>query len=95
MHMTINRWLFPALTLSVATVAAPDLSGKAVAAAGALSARAIMEKVAITRKLDGSEAVIKMTLIDAKGAKRAREPPSSSTGARRRSGSSASWLPPR
>ncbi len=41
--------------------------------ARAESAREIMEKVATTRKLDGSEAVIKMTLIDQKGTKSERE----------------------
>lgn len=38
-----------------------------------LSPRDIMDKVALTRQLDGSEAVIKMTMIDEKGAKRERE----------------------
>jgi len=42
-------------------------------AARAESARDIMDKVANTRKLEGSEAVIKMTLIDEKGKKRERE----------------------
>jgi outer membrane lipoprotein-sorting protein len=41
--------------------------------ARAESAHDIMEKVANTRKLEGSEAVIKMTLIDEKGGKRERE----------------------
>ena len=46
---------------------------KAPAAEKGLSARDIMEKVAVTKKLDGSEAVIKMTMIDEKGGKRERE----------------------
>lgn len=37
------------------------------------SARDIMEKVTVTRKLDGSEAVVKMTSIDEKGQTRERE----------------------
>jgi Outer membrane lipoprotein-sorting protein len=36
-------------------------------------ARSIMDKVATTRKLDGSEAVIKMTIVDEGGQKRERE----------------------
>jgi hypothetical protein len=43
------------------------------AANAELSARDIMDKVANTRRLDGSESVIKMTLIDEKGGKRERE----------------------
>jgi len=42
------------------------------AARAEFSARDIMEKVALTRKLDGSEASITMTLIDEKGGKRVR-----------------------
>jgi hypothetical protein len=72
--MTTNRWVCSALTLSVTVFAAPWLLPRTVAAAeGALAPRDIMEKVSTTRKLDGSEAVIKMTLIDEKGAKRERE----------------------
>src|SRR3569623_302610 len=37
------------------------------------SARDIMEKVTVTRKLDGSEAVVKMTSVDEKGQSRERE----------------------
>ena len=37
------------------------------------SARDIMEKVTVTRKLDGSEAVVKMTSVDEKGQTRERE----------------------
>jgi len=70
--MTITRWFWSTLTLSVAAFAAPGLQS-AAAAEGTVSPRDIMEKVATTRKLDGSEALIKMTLIDEKGAKRERE----------------------
>ena len=42
-------------------------------AEAALSAREIMEKVATTRKIDGSEATIKMTITDEKGQSRQRE----------------------
>jgi hypothetical protein len=57
------------LTLGAAVALPPA----AVAAEAALSARDIMDKVATTKKLDGSEAAIKMTLIDEKGGKRERE----------------------
>jgi hypothetical protein len=42
-------------------------------AEAALSARDVMEKVTTTRKIDGSEATIKMTITDEKGQKRERE----------------------
>jgi len=42
-------------------------------AEAALSARDIMEKVTVTRKLDGSEATIKMSIIDDKGQARERD----------------------
>ncbi len=48
----------------------PPVIGSAQAA---LSAREIMEKVTLTRKLDGSEAVVKMTVIGEKGETRERE----------------------
>ena len=57
------------LTLQAGTWLLPQ----AARAGAALSPRDIMEKVALTRKLDGSEATIKMTLIDEKGGKRERE----------------------
>lgn len=44
-----------------------------VARAEGLSGREIMEKVTITRKLDGSEATIKMNIFDEKGQVRERE----------------------
>ena len=37
------------------------------------SAREIMDKVTVTRKLDGSEAVVKMTSVDDKGQSRERD----------------------
>jgi outer membrane lipoprotein-sorting protein len=49
------------------------LSPQAAQADAALSPRDIMEQVAVTRKLDGSESTIKMTLVDEKGGKRERE----------------------
>src|SRR6185295_5945772 len=45
----------------------------AEAGAAGPSAREIMEKVTVTRKLDGSEATVKMTTIDDKGQTRERE----------------------
>src|SRR5690349_18673479 len=42
-------------------------------AAAAPSAREIMDKVALTRKLDGSEAVVSMTIVDPKGQSRVRK----------------------
>jgi hypothetical protein len=49
------------------------LAPQAARAEAALSPREIMEKVTVTRKLDGSEATIKMTNVDDKGGKRERE----------------------
>jgi outer membrane lipoprotein-sorting protein len=43
------------------------------AAEAAPSAREIMDKVALTRKLDGSEAIVKMTIADDKGGSRERK----------------------
>jgi outer membrane lipoprotein-sorting protein len=56
--------------LFLAVCAAPLLSSQT---ARAESAREVMEKVSTTRKLEGSEAVIKMTIIDEKGGKSERE----------------------
>ena len=42
-------------------------------AAAAPSAREIMDKVTVTRKLDGSEALVKMTTVDDKGQSRERD----------------------
>jgi len=49
------------------------LAGQAAPAHAEPSARDIMEKVTVTRKLDGSEAVVKMTSVDEKGQTRERE----------------------
>lgn len=54
----LYAWLSPATTLA----------GKS-----APSAREIMEQVTVTRKLDGSEAVVKMSSVDEKGQSRERE----------------------
>jgi outer membrane lipoprotein-sorting protein len=61
------------LALFFAVCTGGVLLPQAAQADTALSARDIMEKVANTRKLDGSESTIKMTLIDEKGGKRERE----------------------
>src|SRR5215510_8644048 len=45
----------------------------ATAQAGDPSPREIMEKVTVTRKLDGSEAVVKMTVMDEKKQSRERD----------------------
>jgi len=70
--MTKPRLVPHALTLLVALSAGPSLLPGA-ARAGAPSAREIMDKVTMTRKLDGSEAVVKMTTVDEKGQTRERE----------------------
>ena len=61
-----------ALTLAMSLGAAGLLSGPSSAQA-APNAREIMDKVATTRKLDGSEAVIKMTIFNEKGQARERK----------------------
>ena len=71
--MRTNRVTRQALPLLIAVCAGGVLLPQAARAEAAPSARDIMEKVAITRKLDGSESTIKMTLIDDKGGKRERE----------------------
>jgi hypothetical protein len=53
--------------------AAVVINARAARAEGAPSARQIMEKVTVARKLDGSEAVVKMTAIDEKGQARERD----------------------
>ncbi|HSY40750.1 MAG TPA: hypothetical protein VLA79_14515, partial [Polyangia bacterium] len=62
--MQTRRFLFAMLALR--------LSGTARAEKGP-SAREIMDKVTTTRKLDGSEAVIKMTVLGEGGQARERE----------------------
>lgn len=58
---------------TLSSVAAWLLMGAALPAAAAPSPRDIMEKVTVTRKLDGSEAQVKMTTVDDKGQSRERE----------------------
>jgi outer membrane lipoprotein-sorting protein len=65
-HPITQRLLPILLAVGAGSICLPQ------AARAELSARDIMEKVALTRKLDGSEATIKMTLIDNKGGKRVR-----------------------
>jgi Outer membrane lipoprotein-sorting protein len=59
---------------SLAWAVALGIGGLPLAeAAAAPDARSIMDKVATTRQLDGSEAVIRMVTVDADGQKRERE----------------------
>ena len=67
------RMVPQALALFVALPASGWLLPQAAQAQANLSPRDIMEKVTITRKLDGSESTIKMTIFDEKGQKRERE----------------------
>jgi outer membrane lipoprotein-sorting protein len=62
--MHTRRFVFAALAL---LLAGPARAEKAP------SAREIMDKVTVTRKLDGSEAVIKMTVVGENGQARERE----------------------
>src|SRR6185436_9441386 len=64
MPMTKHRFAVIALAL---------LSPGGVAQAADPSPREIMEKVTVTRKLDGSEAVVKMTVMDDKKQSRERD----------------------
>jgi hypothetical protein len=59
-------------TLLALACAGGGLSSSVALAAG-LSGQAIMEKVTLTRKLDGSEATVKMSMYDEKGRVRERE----------------------
>jgi hypothetical protein len=63
------------LSLAIALGIGVVASGLSTAsdARAADDARGIMDKVAQTRKLDGSEAAVKMTITDADGKKRTRE----------------------
>jgi outer membrane lipoprotein-sorting protein len=70
--MTKNGLKSGQLALLV-TLGLPLLPSSPARAEATLSPREIMEKVTVTRKLDGSEATIKMTIIDDKGGKRERE----------------------
>ncbi len=56
-----------------ALLALTTLLAAGSAAAAAPSPRDIMDKVTVTRKLDGSEAQVKMTTVDDKGQSRERE----------------------
>ncbi len=58
---------------AVGLAAAALVSARAAGADDGPSARQIMEKVTVARKLDGSEAVVKMTAIDEKGQSRQRD----------------------
>jgi hypothetical protein len=69
MHMSHTRSTLNTLALLAAAAGGWLLP----TTARAEDPKQIMEKVAQTRKLDGSEAQIKMTLIDEKGQKRERE----------------------
>ena len=74
--MTKPRFVPRALALAAALGAGASLASFPLSASGAAaspSAREIMEKVTVARKLDGSEAVVKMTSIDEKGQTRERE----------------------
>src|SRR5690242_7216985 len=63
-----HRFAFVALALLSAGGAPAQADGQTPP-----SAREIMEKVTVTRKLDGSEAVVKMTVIDDKKQSRERD----------------------
>jgi hypothetical protein len=72
--MHTSRFTSAASTLLVGGVLCAWLSPRStLAAKSALSAREIMDQVTVTRKLDGSEAVIKMSSVDEKGQSRERE----------------------
>src|SRR5499426_1757633 len=57
----------------IAVLALALLPPAAAGADGGPSPREIMEKVTVTRKLDGSEAVVKMTVVDDKKQSRERD----------------------
>jgi hypothetical protein len=67
------RMVPKALALLVALPASGWLQPHEAQAQATLSPRDIMEKVTLTRKLDGSESTIKMAIFDEKGQKRERE----------------------
>jgi len=70
--MKKSRFVAHALALAALVGAAGTLAPRPARAAGEPSAREIMEKVTVTRKLDGSEATIKMTSFGDKGETRER-----------------------
>jgi Outer membrane lipoprotein-sorting protein len=67
----MDRNVLNMLAVSIALGAA--VAGASPARAADPSAREIMEKVTVTRKLDGSEAVVKMTVMDDKKQSRERD----------------------
>jgi hypothetical protein len=67
----MNQVRFSAALLVAVCTSGGLLSGSAQA--GEPSGKEIMEKVTITRKLDGSEATVKMSMYDEKGQVRERE----------------------
>jgi hypothetical protein len=67
-----HRFTARALASLMALLGGLCLAGRATQAAGP-SPRDIMDKVTVTRKLDGSEAVIKMTVVGENGQTRERE----------------------
>jgi hypothetical protein len=69
----MNRNVLNMLAVSIAFAAAVAAVPRATRAEAGPSPREIMEKVTVTRKLDGSEAVVKMTSTDEKGQTRERE----------------------
>lgn len=70
--MNLNRRARQAAALAVSIAALTALVPSTEAQAGP-SAREIMDKAALSRKLDGSEAVVKMSIIDPKGQTRERK----------------------
>jgi hypothetical protein len=72
--MIQHRFIFrPVFALLINLCAAGWLLPRSAQAQSTMSVREIMEKVTTTRKLDGSEATLKMTVIDEKGQTRERE----------------------
>jgi hypothetical protein len=67
----MNHYRFSSALLAAVCASGGLLSG--VAQASTPSGRDIMEKVTVTRKLDGSEATVKMAMVDEKGQVRERE----------------------
>ena len=72
--MIQHRFIFrPVFALLINLCAAGWLLPRSAQAQSTMSVREIMDKVTTTRKLDGSEATLKMTVIDEKGQTRERE----------------------
>src|SRR5664279_5394457 len=67
----MNHYRCSSVLLAAVCASGGLLSG--VAQANEPSGRDIMEKVTVTRKLDGSEATVKMSIFDEKGQVRERE----------------------